>query len=79
MATGFFKDIKCCKTVIVKEGQGGVAVFVKKDFEVMEGTVRNSVGGHHTIGVNKWKGLEIIVEGIYGLSINSDRMSAEIF
>ncbi len=56
-----------------------MAVFVKKEMELIEGTARNSRGGHHTIGAYKWRGYYIIIGGIYGLSVNSDRQSAEIF
>ncbi len=51
---------------------GGVAIFFKKAFEKIEGTQ-----GEDTTLYGK--GYNIILGGIYGLSINSDRLSAEIF
>jgi hypothetical protein len=70
MATGYFEDTKCCKIVHVKEGQVGLPSLGKKDFEEIEGTVRNSKEGHQTIKVYKWKGHKFIIGGIYGFSVN---------
>ncbi len=52
---------------------------MKKDFEAIEGTTRNSRQGHNKIGAYQWKGLEITIGDMYGLSVNSDRLLAEIF
>jgi hypothetical protein len=54
---------------------GGVAIFVKKAFEKIERT-KGTQGEDTTL---YGKGYNIILGGIYGLSINSDRLSAEIF
>ncbi len=46
---------------------GGVAVFVRKYLQEIDGTIRNSNSGHSTIGAYNWKGEKIISGGIYGL------------
>ncbi len=58
-----------------KRRMGGVAIFVKKAFEKIEGT-KGTQGEDTTL---YGKGYTIILGGIYGLSISSDRLSAEIF
>ncbi len=44
---------------------GGVAVFVRKDLQEIDGTIRNSNRGHSTIGAFNWKGEKIVIGGIH--------------
>jgi len=58
---------------------GGVMIFVKKEFTPIQGTIRNSRSGHFTIGAYEYKGLRVILGGIYGNCTAADGPSAEVF
>ena len=58
---------------------GGIAVFVKKGIENIDGTVRNSRGGHFTVGAYKVDGATVVLGAIYGPSTANDTQSADIF
>ncbi len=56
-----------------------MAVFVRKDLQEIDGTIRNSNSGHSTIAAYNWKGEKIVIGGIYGISKGSDKQCADIF
>jgi hypothetical protein len=64
---------------VAEDQHSTVTVFVRKDLQEIDGTIRNSKSGHSTIGAYNWKGEKIIVGGIYGRCTGSDRQCAEIF
>ena len=76
---GVFRGYKLTQHSSSGRRSGGVAVFVRKDLQEIDGTIRNSNSGHSTIGAYNWKGEKIVIGGIYGLSTGSDRQCAEIF
>jgi len=58
---------------------GGIAVFVKNGTEEIDGTIRNSRGGHFTVGAYKLDGATVVLGAIYGPSAANDTQSADIF
>jgi hypothetical protein len=76
---GVFRGYKSLQNSSTGRRAGGVMVFVKRDFNVINGTVRNSRDGHYTIAAYEYKGERYIIGGIYGNCTNSDGISAEIF
>ncbi len=76
---GVFRGYKLTKHSSSGRRSGGVVVFVRKDLQEIDGTIRNSNSGHITIEAYNWKGEKIIIGGIYGLCTGSERQCAEIF
>jgi len=58
---------------------GGIAVFANKNVEEIEGTIRNSRGGHFTVGAYTLEGQKVVLGAIYGPSASSDLNSLGTF
>jgi exonuclease III len=53
---GVFRGYKLTQHSSSGRRSGGVAVFVRKDLQEIDGTIRNSNSGHSTIGAYNMKG-----------------------
>ena len=61
------------------ERTGGVAVFVKKGTQVIEGTAITDVDGHFAVNALELSDNKVVIGGIYGPSVSSDRQSHDSF
>jgi len=60
-------------------GGGGVAVFAMKNVTAIEDTIRNSQGGHFSVGAYLIGGTKVVLGAIYGPSSSSDAESCQVF
>ncbi len=58
---------------------GGVAIFTRKDLEVIPESIYGSPSGHSAIGCYDFHGSRVVIGGIYGVSAGSDAASMEVF
>ncbi len=56
-----------------------VAIFTRKDIEVIPESVYGSPSGHFAIECNDFHGSRVVIGRIYGVSAGSDAASMEIF
>jgi hypothetical protein len=56
-----------------------VAIFTRKDIEVIPESVYGSPSGHFAIECNDIHGSRVVIGRIYGVSAGSDAASMEIF
>jgi exonuclease III len=58
----------------------GIAIFSKPEHKLLEGSERHSTPQGHTVtGVYSVQGTNVIVTGVYGVSVNNDRLSSLVF
>jgi hypothetical protein len=57
----------------------GVAIFTRKDIEVIPESVYGSPSGHFAIECNDFHGSRVVIGRIYGVSAGSDSASMKIF
>ena len=77
--TGVFKGYKMTQHSSSGNRSGGVAIFTKKDLEVIPESVYGSPSGHFAIGCYDFHGSRVIIGGIYGISAGGDAASMEVF
>ncbi len=74
-----FKEYNLVQYGGTGERTGGVAVFVKKGTQVIEGTAIADEDGHFVVTALELSGNKVVIGGIYGPSVSSDRQLHDSF
>jgi exonuclease III len=78
MGRGVFRGYDLVQHSSSGHRRASVAVFARKNIELIAGTARNSRDGHSTVAGYKLNGNKVILAALYGPSCNNDALSAEV-